>query len=106
MKPTFRVQAIMLAIAGLTSVSVHADVWSERAALAQVVSELTALERLVSDTQKLSENDARVKFDYDVLMRDLEIIRAGINAHLSQPINPVMPSHIDALGGEYTEKNQ
>lgn len=106
MKPNFRERAIALAIAGLTITSAHADVWSERAALAQIASELTALERLVSDTQKLSENDARVKFDYDVLMRDLEIIRAGINTHLSQPINPVMPSHVDALGGEYTEKNK
>lgn len=106
MKRTFRYPAIALAAAGLSISPVNADVWSERAALAQIASELTALERLVSDTQKLSENDARVKFDYDVLMRDLEVIRAGINTHLSQPINPVMPSRVDALGGEYTEKNQ
>ncbi|MBV0934166.1 integrative conjugative element protein, RAQPRD family [Marinobacterium weihaiense] len=106
MKPSFRYGATVLALVGVAIVPVYADVWSERAALAQIASELTALERLVSDAQKLSENDARVKFDYDVLMRDLEVIRSGINTHLSQPINPVMPSRVDALGGEYTEKNK
>lgn len=106
MKPTLRIGAFALAIAGIAIPPAQADVWSERAALAQIASELTALERLVNDTQKLSENDSRVKFDYDVLMKDLEVIRGGINTHLSQPINPVMPSRVDALGGEYTEKNQ
>lgn len=84
----------------------HADVWAEREALAQVASEISALERLVHDASNLSDDDTRVQFNYDVLMQDLEVIRAGINTHLSQPINPVMPSHEDALDGSYTKANQ
>lgn len=93
-------------LAGPMSAAVQADVWVEREALAQVASEISALERLVNDASKLSENDTRVKFNYDTLMNDLQIIRAGINTHLSQPINPVMPSLEDAIEGQYTEPNQ
>lgn len=105
MKNTIRAVALVIAGSALSQQAL-ADVWSERAALAQVASEITALERLVHDTSKLSENDARVKFDYDTLMKDLEVIRTGINKHLSQPINPVMPSRVDALQGQYTGKNE
>ncbi|MBS99820.1 MAG: hypothetical protein CMI01_14230 [Oceanospirillaceae bacterium] len=51
--------------------------------------------------EKLSENDARVKFDYDVLMRDLGVIRSGINRRLAQLMNSVTPSLVDELGGDY-----
>ena len=103
MKPTLPLIAMTIAIA---SSAANADVWAEREALAQVASEISALERLVHDASELSENDSRVKFDYDALMNDLEVIRAGINTHLSQPINPVMPSRVDALKGAYTEANK
>lgn len=88
------------------STTAQADVWAEREALAQVASEISALERLVNDASQLNENDSRVKFNYDALMQDLSVIRAGINTHLSQPINPVMPAYEDTLGGAYTQANQ
>lgn len=100
------IQLIALTAAATIASTAQADVWAEREALAQVASEISALERLVNDASKLSENDSRVKFDYDTLMNDLEVIRAGINNHLSQPINPVMPSRVDALQGAYTEANK
>jgi len=83
-----------------------ADVWAERQALAAIAQELTALERLVNDASQMREDDTRVQFNYDMLMVDLSTIRAGIATHLSQPMNPVMPSHEPGLGGSYTKGNK
>ena len=88
------------------TVDAQADIWAEREALAKVASEINAIKHLVHDASKLSENRSRVKFNYDALMNDLEVIRAGINTHLSQPIDPVMPSSVNALGGSYTTNKQ
>lgn len=82
-----------------------ADVWAEREALAKVSSEISALERLVIDTSHLNRTDGRVIFNYDRLMRDLEVIRLGIGEHLKRPINPVMPLDYQGLRGDYTSKN-
>ena len=98
--------ASVLAISLLMTMNAQADIWAEREALAKVVSEINAIEHLVHDASKLSENRSRVKFNYDALMNDLEIIKTGINTHLSQPIDPVMPSSVNALGGSYTTNNQ
>lgn len=84
----------------------QADVWAEREALAKVSSEISALERLVIDASHLNQPDGRVTFNYDRLMRDLEVIRLGIGEHLQRPINPVMPLDYQGLRGDYSAKNQ
>lgn len=96
-------------VIGLASISIStaasADVWAERQALAQVTKEMQALERLVNETSKLSKDDSRVRFSYDSLMYDLKKIREGVERHLAQPINPVLPSEIKNLRGNYTGTN-
>ena len=82
-----------------------ADVWAEREALAKVSSEISALERLVIDASHIHDQDGRVTFNYDRLMRDLEVIRLGIGEHLQRPINPVMPLDYQGLRGDYTSNN-
>ena len=90
----------------MSASAAQADVWQEREALAKVASEISALERLVHDASKINQADGRVKFNYDTLMADLELIRSGIAAHLSQPINPVIPSSVDGINGGYTIGNR
>jgi len=94
---------LLMTVAASTA---HADVWAEREALAKIGSELSALERLVNDASNLAAQDERVQFNYDTLMRDLEAIRTGIAHHLAQPINPVMPSEVSGLSGNYTATNK
>ena len=79
-----------------------ADQWSEREALARLSAEVTALEQLARDAASLSDADARVRFDYLQLLSDLGAVRQGIQKHLTQPIDPVMPARIDPLAADYT----
>ena len=65
------------------SANAAADVWAEREALSNIQTELAALEALVMNA------------------------RARSNAsHLTVPMEPVVPSTIDALSVNYTEHKQ
>lgn len=97
---------VTMLLMSVAATQVQADVWAEREALAKVGSEISALERLVNDASKLAAQDDRIHFNYDSLMRDLEAVRTGIAHHLSQPINPVMPSQVNGLTGYYTQSNK
>ena len=80
-----------------------AAVWAEREALAKIQSELAALEVLVLNAQQRSNSKNRTKFEYKDLLRDLRKIQSGISHHLTVPMEPVVPSSIDALSSDYTE---
>lgn len=80
-----------------------ADVWAEREALAKIANELAALEALVMTAKMRSNSSDRTTFEYPVLLDDLRKIRAGISHHLTVPMEPVVPSSIDALSSRYTE---
>ena len=87
---------------GASKVAV-ADVWAEREALAKIQSELSALEVLVITAKSRSNSEDRTTFDYGALSDDLRKIQAGISHHLTVPMNPVLPSTIDAVNSHYTE---
>lgn len=80
----------------------HAEIWAERESLAKIESELAALEALVHAAKAQSNSEDRMTFDYKVLLDDLKNIRSGITHHLTVPMEPVVPSTIDALRSEYT----
>ncbi|WP_444928350.1 RAQPRD family integrative conjugative element protein (plasmid) [Microbulbifer sp. TRSA002] len=80
-----------------------ADVWAEREALAKIKSELSALEALVMTAKMKSNSEDRTTFDYEVLLADLRKVQSGISHHLTVPMEPVVPSSIDALSSYYTE---
>jgi RAQPRD family integrative conjugative element protein len=83
--------------------TVSADVWAEREALANVATELSALEALVMTAMARRDSNNRTQFDYQILLDDMRKIRAGIAHHLTVPMEPVVPSTIDALRANYTE---
>jgi len=95
----------LLAFSGLmfTTQSTIAEVWAEREALSHIESELTSLEKLVVSANKRSNPDDRTIFDYRNLLTDLRKIRSGISHHLTVPMEPVIPSGIDALRANYTD---
>lgn len=80
-----------------------ADIWAEREALSKIQSELAALEALVMTAKMKSNSDDRMTFDYEVLLADLRKVQSGISHHLTVPMEPVVPSTIDALRSHYTE---
>lgn len=93
---------LLVSLMSISQVSV-ADVWAEREALAKIKSELAALEALVMTAKMRSNSEDRTTFDYQVLLDDLRKIQAGISHHLTVPMEPVVPSSIDALSSDYTE---
>lgn len=93
---------LLVSFMAIPTVSI-ADVWAEREALAKIQSELAALEVLVLNAQQRSDSKNRTKFEYKDLLRDLRKIQSGISHHLTVPMEPVVPSEIDALSTNYTE---
>lgn len=92
----------------LAGISPHAvgDIWTEREALMAIEQEIKALNILVEDAKKYRDKKNRTQFDYQVLLDDLQKIRQGISSHLIAPMEPVVPSKIDALKTNYTERQQ
>ena len=87
----------------VASHSSFAEVWAEREALANIEIELTSLEKLVDSAQQRSNSEDRTTFDYQNLLIDIRKIRSGISHHLTVPMEPIIPSGIDALSANYTD---
>jgi RAQPRD family integrative conjugative element protein len=98
-------KATYLVLSGLLllSQSSVADIWAEREALANIEIELTSLEKLITSAKQRSNSQDRTTFDYQNLLIDIRKIRSGISHHLTVPMEPVIPSGIDALSANYTE---
>jgi len=87
----------MLCIAGFT----QADPDAEREALARVIHEIQALEPLIATAESQALPDARIRFRYDWLRRDLRRIREGIQDHIDAPRNE--PRLFPPLRGDYRQ---
>lgn len=84
----------------------QAEIWAEREALSKVETELSALESLILTAKSRSNPSDRTTFDYSALLSDLATVRSGIKKHLSVPMEPIFPSTINALSGNYTEHKE
>lgn len=80
-----------------------ADVWAEREALAAISEQLLALESLVDEAEARKSN-ARTRFSYFGLKKDLAMVRQGIENHLTQPLDPIMPEAIKPVDQSYTSR--
>jgi len=76
-----------------------ADADGERAALARITHELEAIEPLITEAAAQANPDARIRFQYDWLRRDLERIRLGIQEHIDVPRSE--PRTFPPLRGDY-----
>lgn len=81
--------------------STFADSWDERDKLAAIAGELTRLELLVDEARMHANTDARIRFRYDWLHRDLERVRHGIEDHLDAPDTD--PRRFPAIRGDYRQ---
>lgn len=76
-----------------------ADADGEREALARLAHEIEALAPLVAQAEAQANPDARIRFRYDWLRRDLERVRAGIREHIDAP--RAEPRKVEPLRGDY-----
>jgi len=88
-----------LLVLGLASPLVHADADAERESLARIVHEIEVLEPLLDEAKAAADPDARVRFRYDWLKKDLKRIRQGIQEHIDVP--RAEPRAVAPLRGDY-----
>ena len=76
----------------------HADADVEREALARIAQELQRVQALVAESAKKSDTAARIRFRYDWLEKDLELVQRGIADHVDAPRQP---RPVPPLVGDY-----
>jgi RAQPRD family integrative conjugative element protein len=79
--------------------ALYADADAEREALTRIVHELRAVESLITKAQAQADNDARVRFQYDWLRHDMNLMKDGIQAHIDAP--RAQPRSFPPLRGDY-----
>lgn len=72
---------------------------AEREVLSRLEQELTFLQRLAREAQAQRNPSARIKFDYNRLMQDLDAVRHGIRSHLREPSTE--PRVFPPIRGDY-----
>lgn len=77
-----------------------ADDEIEREQLARIASEIQRVQAMVADAAQGAPIGQRVKFRYDWLERDLELLRAGIAQHVD---TPRQPRPVPPLRGDYRQ---
>ena len=75
-----------------------ADEEADREQLARISYELKLLQRMVNDAAVVAENKGRVRFRYDLLSRDVQLVQKGIDEHLNAP---KQPRTVQPLKGDY-----
>jgi len=82
----------------LAASAARADADSEREALARIAQELQRLQVDISQATRTADTSARVKFRYDWLEKDLELVLRGVTDHLDAPRQP---RPVAPLAGDY-----
>ena len=86
-------------VLGFSNPLAHADADAERESLARIIHELEVLEPLIAEAKVAADSDARIRFRYDWLLKDLERIRRGIQEHIDAP--RAEPRVVAPLRGDY-----
>ena len=79
--------------------ALYADTDAEREALTRIVHELQLIDSLITKAQAQADNDARVRFQYDWLRQDMDMLKDGIQAHIDAP--RAQPRSFPPLRGDY-----
>ena len=92
--------ALLAAAALATQPARAGDDESERENLARIAHELERIQAQVSAAAKDAPTGQRVKFRYDWLQRDLELLRLGVTNHVDAPRQP---RPVAPLRGDYRQ---
>jgi RAQPRD family integrative conjugative element protein len=83
-----------------TTQQAKADQDSEREELSRISYELQRLHSSVANASKQAPTGQRVRFRYDWLLRDLDLMRRGVDEHLDAP---QQPRSVPPLKGDYRQ---
>ncbi len=78
---------------------VAADADGERSVLARIAHELQVIKPLIDQAAAQANPDARIRFQYDWLRKDLNLIRLGVQEHINAPRSE--PRSFPPLRGDY-----
>ena len=103
MQPLCRVPRLIAPMAAslllmANALPAQADPSLERENLARIQHELRLLRAQVASAGEVADGAARVRFRYDWLARDLDLIAASIDEHLDAPRQP---RAVPPLRGDY-----
>ncbi len=76
-----------------------ADADGEREMLARIAHEIEAIRPLIGEAESQANPDARIRFQYDWLLQDLDRIRLGLQDHIDAPRSE--PRTFPPLRGDY-----
>lgn len=79
----------------------NAQSWNEREKLADIIEQLSELQALIDEASVHADPDARLRFRYDWLRRDLKRVRQGIEDHLDAPESDAR--QLPPLRGDYRQ---
>ncbi len=91
---------VALLVATAASAAHAGDDDTEREMLARIANELQHLQVLVTQAAQSAPPAARVKFRYDWLERDLQMLRDGVMQHVDAPRQP---RPVPPLRGDYRQ---
>ena len=94
--------AMLIACASLSSTAQAAsgDADTEREILARISSELERVQVMVKEAADRAPSGQRVKFRYDWLLQDLQLLRKGVADHVDAPRQP---RPVPPLRGDYRQ---
>ncbi len=71
----------------------------ETRTLQRLLAELARIDSLVSEAARHADPDARLRFDYQLLRSDMQLISSGIEAHVRAESQS--PPSIEPIAGDY-----
>ena len=86
-------------VATFAAATALADSDAERETLARLIHELETLEPLIRAAESQANPDARIRFQYDWVRQDLNLIQQGIQAQIDAPRSE--PRTFPPLRGDY-----
>lgn len=98
-RPALRVACCALALSACSAaLAIEEDV--ERENLARIADEIAHVRALVAAAAAKAPTGQRVRFRYDWLQRDLQLIEQGIQQHADAPRQP---RPVPAMRGDYRQ---
>lgn len=99
-RPLFAILVIGILATTASAWAAVSDDDLERERLARIAAEIEQVQVMVGQAEQSSPNGQRVKFRYDWLQRDLEMLRQGITTHIDAPRQP---RPVAPLRGDYRQ---
>jgi len=75
---------------------------AERLALIKIIQQLDSTFPLIEQAEHNQSSDTRFPMNYGHLKSDIQLIRDGVNRHLSKPVRT--PRRIPPVDGEYSHR--